>query len=625
MGVEIGAADITQKDGIEGSQTFERTDVNGELNKESGVNGTAEPIKFGSHGTGVPAKGVDETVANSLFPKNAADEWPEPKHVHQFYFVRVRPFEDPKLKIKIEQAEKDLQKKNQAFFQLTDAIKSKRSERAQVIMQLKPLTSENKRYRSVIEDRRKELEPLNQALGKLRSSTGSNRERGVVICSSEEELNVYIQSLNYRIQHESNTLVEEKQMLREIKQLEATRERVIANAAEKAKIQDSMGQKEDIQDQVKLIGLDLDGVRKDQQTNRAKIKHLEDELKIIDEEIKSLQEEVDVLKEKKEKAYEVLAELRKQRDDGNAYYYQNRSLLNNAKDLAAKKDVRAVTELCHAEVEKFMSVWSSTKSFRADYEKRMLGSLDQRQMSRDGRLRNPNEKLLVEPPPVAPAEAETVAKPNIKRLKEDPRLATQHEVIPPRKVQKEDGKKLPEPETINKIDEDKETLYTVEKAQEAPAIDPAQLKEMKREEEIAKAKLALERKKKMAEKAAAKATARAQKEAEKKLKEREKKAKKKAGGPAASAVSSEEQTEPEEEVVEPEKPDVNMDATQVSKPKDRKENTLRYYRKRGKGADTLPKAILKRRKSTPYWVWAVPAAVLVVFLLVLGYYYYYLL
>lgn len=165
-----------------------------------------------------------------------------------------------------------------------------------------------------------------------------------------------------------------------------------------------------------------------------------------------------------------------------------------------------------------MSVWSSTKSFRADYEKRMLGSLDQRQMSRDGRLRNPNEKLLVEPP-VAPAEAEMVAKPNIKRLKDDPRLATQHEVIPPRKVQKEDGKKLPEPETINKIDEDKENLYTVEKAQEAPAIDFAQLKEMKREEEIAKAKLALERKKKMAEKAAAKAAARAQKEAEKKLKE----------------------------------------------------------------------------------------------------------
>lgn len=45
------------------------------------------------------------------------------------------------------------------------------------------------------------------------------------------------------------------------------------------------------------------------------------------------------------------------------------------------------------------------------------------------------------------------------------------------------------------------------------------LKEMKREEEIAKAKAAMERKKKLAEKNAAKAAIKAQKETEKKLKE----------------------------------------------------------------------------------------------------------
>ncbi|KAK5793083.1 hypothetical protein PVK06_034219 [Gossypium arboreum] len=50
-------------------------------------------------------------------------------------------------------------------------------------------------------------------------------------------------------------------------------------------------------------------------------------------------------------------------------------------------------------------------------------------------------------------------------------------------------------------------------------VDAAKQKEMKREEEIAKAKQALERKKKQAEKAATKAAIRAQKEAEKKLKE----------------------------------------------------------------------------------------------------------
>lgn len=61
-----------------------------------------------------------------------------------------------------------------------------------------------------------------------------------------------IRSLQYRIQHLSIPLSEEKQILREIKQLEGTREKVMANAAMIAKIQESMGKKEVIQDQVKV-------------------------------------------------------------------------------------------------------------------------------------------------------------------------------------------------------------------------------------------------------------------------------------------------------------------------------------------------------------------------------------
>ena len=50
---------------------------------------------------------------------------------------------------------------------------------------------------------------------------------------------------------------EEKQLLRDIKQLEGTREKVVANAAMRAKIQDSMVQKEALQDQVKVRNLEL--------------------------------------------------------------------------------------------------------------------------------------------------------------------------------------------------------------------------------------------------------------------------------------------------------------------------------------------------------------------------------
>ena len=79
-------------------------------------------------------------------------------------------------------------------------------------------------------------------------------------------------------------------------------------------------------------------------------------------------------------------------------------------------------------------------------------------------------------------------------------------------------KSKPESKDIAETDE-----YEFENPQkEAPTkeceIDLAKLKEMKREEETAKAKQDLERKKKLAEKAAAKVAIRAQKEAKKKLK-----------------------------------------------------------------------------------------------------------
>ncbi|KAK8534624.1 hypothetical protein V6N13_081061 [Hibiscus sabdariffa] len=207
------------------------------------------------------------------------------------------------------------------------------------------------------------MEPLQQALGKLRN----NNNGGGGICSSEEELNDIIYSLQYRIQHESIPLSEEKQILREIKQREGTRDKVIANAAMRAKIQESLGLKEDIQDQVKLMGNDLE----------------------------CYLEELNTVTQKRNKAYETMPQLWKQRDEANVHFYQSRSLLNKAKELAAKKDIKGLEELSTVEVEKFMDLWSNKKAVRDDYEKRILSSLDQTQLSRDGRIRNPDAKPLV--------------------------------------------------------------------------------------------------------------------------------------------------------------------------------------------------------------------------------------
>ncbi|XP_074558098.1 proton pump-interactor 1-like isoform X2 [Curcuma longa] len=574
------------------------------------------------------AKEGDQSV-DANFPKDAVEEWPAEKKVHNFYLVRFRTFEDPKLKARIDNADREVTKCTQTRFQITEALKAKRSERSNVIMQLKPLTAEDKQYRMIMDEKRKSMEPLQDALGKLRNANIAVRERGMGLCSSEEELNDLIYSLNYRMQHESLSLVEEKQLIKEIKMLEGTRDKVISNASEKAKIQDSFGHKEAIQDQVKLINDDIGGVKKEKQAIRMKIKSLEDELKVIDDEISSLQEELENINKKRNKAFETLVELRKSRDEVNSCFFQNRAVVNRAKDLAAKKDITSLQDFVYSEVEKFMSEWSSSeKAFREDYEKRILSSLDSRQLSRDGRMRNPDEKPIipVEGPTTrdleaAPVKVATPAKVNAKQT-EDIHLL-QQDVIPNKKTQETNVKKSSKVVESRAKAEDPTSIAdspAIEKPQETPKpneIDAAKLKEMKREEEIAKAKLAFERKKKQAEKAAAKAAVRAQKESEKKLKEKEKRLRKKAGGSAPDAPT--EEPEVESKVSEPEEVTVETDTPVAERSKGQKENAR--FRNRPTGRGQVPKIMLKRKKAPSYWIWAAPAAVAAVLSSAVAYYY----
>lgn len=138
-------------------------------------------------------------------------------------------------------------------------------------------------------------------------------------------------------------------------------------------------------------------------------------------------------------------------------------------------------------------------------------------------MRNPDEKPLVELDVSAPVQSETLPKPNPKQVKEDSK-PPQVDALPAKKVQKEAKTKAVEPKATAEHNDVADDEIVFEKPQkETPVrhteVDAAKLKEMRREEEIAKAKQAMERKKKLAEKAASKAAIRAQKEAEKKIKE----------------------------------------------------------------------------------------------------------
>ncbi|KAI4993970.1 hypothetical protein ZWY2020_008283 [Hordeum vulgare] len=408
-------------------------------------------------------------------PKDAADEWPEPKQTYTFYFVKVRSFEDPKLRAKLEQAEKDFQNKIQARSKIIEAIKAKKTERAPVLAEC-------------------------------------------TLVLFTEELEHEIKRLNHRISHERISLDEEKWLIKEIKTLEKTRPKVSSNAAKRAKMQDTVVERDAIQDQVKIIGDGIDGVKKERQAVRSKIKVLDDKMKVVDGEIASLQEDLNAATATKDKAYESLTELRKLRDLANASFHQNRIVLNKARDYSSRNEVEELQELHKTEVDKFMTQWCSSKTFREDYEKRILTSLNGRQLTRDGRTRNPHEKPIFTETQQLVAQEPVPSKAPLKQAKE----AAAPQVVAPKEepLAKASAKSA----KVNAyVDADDDAYEAEEEKPKPKEVDVAKLKEIKRQEEIKKNKLALERKKKQAEKQAAKAAARAQKEAEKKLKKEEKK------------------------------------------------------------------------------------------------------
>lgn len=575
--------------------------------------GQDESIKFGA--VNGLAKGETATSKDGDLPKDAMEEWPEPKQIYTFYFVKIRPYDDPKLKAKLDQADKEIQKKNQSRLQITEALRAKKSHRANIISQLKPLSAEDKQFRAIIGEKRKEMEPFQAALGKLRSADKTAKNEG--ICSSEQELNDRIRSLQFRLQHESNTLSEEKQLLKDIKYLEGTREKVIANAAMKAQLGDSFGQKEEMVGQVKQIGNDLDGVRKEQEVVRSKIKKLEDELRAANEAIETLQNEHFAITQTKDKAHEAFRELLKSRDETNSCFNQNRLLLNNARELAAKNDAAALGDLCSVEVERFMLQWSSSKAFRDDYCRRILSSLDNRQLTRDGRMRNPGEKPIIE---LARAtEPDTVStKPIVKQARDEAIPPAKH-VDPVMKNPKEEGVKPAEDKEEKASSEEQngssDDYVNTTKVPKVEEIDPVQLKALKVAEEKAKSLQAQERKKKQAEKAAAKAAAKAVREEEKKQKEREKRARKKAG----VGTTTVEESEADAEEDDPKEPEiVKQDSAQVTNV-----NTTQKTKSVHKTfvSDRSRKVIPKRKKSSAYWVWCIPGAVIALLLAFLAYYY----
>lgn len=179
------------------------------------------------------------------------------------------------------------------------------------------------------------------------------------------------------------------------------------------------------------------------------------------------------------------------------------------------------------------------------------------------------------------------------------------------------------------VDEPKEAEH-LQTAQELEAArkeeelrkreEEARLKEQRRLEEIAKAKEALERKKRNAEKAQLRAELRAQKEEEQRLKEREKRLRKKERKKGSISETQSESndgetalisTSPRETVKEPE-------ATENLQTTTKKPQKPSQYTKQMKTKSIPPPLRNRSRRKLQQWIWLTLSCIVVIALFFLG-------
>ncbi|XP_010465483.1 PREDICTED: proton pump-interactor 2 [Camelina sativa] len=524
----------------------------------------------------------------------AEEEWSEAKPF-SFYFVKQPVYDDPEIKAKIDEADQEIYRCNKLRIELSNAQKLEKAEVSSLFAQMEGLVPTSEGYRLVFEAKKREFDTLQEALRNLRCSRSSDQ-----LCFTKEELDHLIYIAHYQIEHGSIGLEDEDWVLKDTEKPDG----IILN-------EDSLAQKEASINRVKSLAVELYEVKKELDAITWNISQVSDKMGKIQNNIQMLNLEIALILEKRDKSYARIKMLRIQRDKGNAAFFQSHAVMRKAKELAASGNVRDLEVFASSEVDRFMNQWNNDKAFRDDYVKRISLSLCERQLNRDGRIKDPEVQVVRERQVLSKTMmmgGEKVYKVNREdsssNSSQDGNVITDKQKKETRKEAVDCNRSSAEESDVIDLEF---PVYEKPKKEEEE-VDEETLKERKREEQLEKARLAMERKRKLQEKAAAKAAIRAQKDAEKKLKECEKKAKKKA---AANSPSESDQSR--EVINELEKVRTLTASGKEKHQKDRslfpKQRSFRY-KHRGRGTEALPKAILNRRKAHKYWVWGLSSAAL---------------
>ncbi|KAL5707328.1 hypothetical protein ACHQM5_025387 [Ranunculus cassubicifolius] len=465
------------------------------------------------------------------------------------YLIRIPRYVDDRFRTQIDLAQKQVDEKTRIRDELRSTFQSRRGIVGEYRDKFQAARSEERASRDALHAKRKEMDSVMLVINRMKNAT------------SIEDIGDRVRGMQHRIEHETVPLKEEKQLIREIKQLKNLRDQLSSSLGQRDELEPTSDERVKTEERFKLLKQEMESCKKEVMrlegiTKAAwKVYHEENE------KIKDLQDQFRASDELRQETYLHLQKLKKQFYDKNHYYRMFNEEVMKAKEYASAKDTDSLHSHCINQVETIMELWNKNDEFRNEYIRcnkfytlRRLGTADGRALGPDepAPLLYPVREVKVDQPvlassnktdfPSLPASEEGKSVVNLEQKK--PKVDSKSVVNLEQKHSTVKSKTITKPvvpenssATVSSKEEEqeneemkrnRENEELARKEEELRKKEEAvKLKEQRRLEEKAKAKEAEERKKRNAEKAQARAELKAQKEAELKEKEREKRARKK--------------------------------------------------------------------------------------------------
>ncbi|KAJ9673205.1 hypothetical protein PVL29_023047 [Vitis rotundifolia] len=560
-----------------------------------------------------------------------------------FYFlIRVPRYDDEKFREEIKLAQLQVDEKTKSRDAIRSEIQMKRAVCKEYSENFEGALSEERAARDLLKSKFQEMDSVQSVINRVKNAM------------SVKDIDGRIRHMEHAIEHETLPLKEEKQLIRDIKQLRNVREQLSSNMGRQEEVQQALDQKSQVEEQSKILREEVDSLKYKVQkaeviTKAAKKKYYDE-----NEKLNELQARFKAADDIRQEAYTHLQSLRKKLSEKNKYFRMYKDDLKAANDYASAGDKEALQRLCVNEVETIMELWNNNDEFRKEYIRCNTRSTLRRLRTLDGRSLGPDEEPPVLPNSFNERIGRSLFAPTkdssvliVSTVEQEKQMVTaEAESADDKSVVKMTNQKNRTAKNKNpakpatgavsatisgrdeieetKEEEHKQTKEEEELARKAEELrkeeEAAKLKEQLRLEEKAKAKEALERKKRNAEKAQARAELRAQKEAEQKQREREKKARKKERRKSSSAEATDGCNEAESAPSSETPSETTLDSEIIEKPRamTKKLHKSSQFTKQPKSKPIPPPLRNRGKRRIQSWMWVVLIALLVLALFLLG-------